>query len=566
MEALERREMLSADTAIFDETYYLSHNPDVASAVSRGLFSSGLEHFLKYGMFEDRSPSPFWDENFYLATNVDISYGLADHLITSAVQHFIMYGDAEGRTPSPLFSPAFYLQSYPDVAAAVSSGQFKSAFDHFIQYGDKENRAPNPTLDTTWYLATYPDVARAVQLGTIASATDHYLLYGQFEGRDPSVLFDQSFYLANNPDVQAALDNHTILSAYDQWRTEALHLGYARPASTNAYVIEKVIAANETPVAISSGSVVVGTTDGVASSTGPNVGGNSDLAGISATAVSYYGVVGQSINAATTGVADGRAVLRQNDGTIVDLGNLSDGSASPVNNTVPMAITDNLYVVGSSMVWVASESAHHSHPFLWEQWSGIVDLGLPAAPAGYNGSTPYYSDGVANSVNIGKVIVGQVTVDSSILPTTTYAFLWRQDTGYTVFAGYSAFLQVSDAGVILARSQSGEFVLLDYTGAVVGSVPAQSGSVPNVAETGLNNYNIAVGYAASTGAPALHMATVTINSRTFLLNDIFYNINGTSTYQFVDSASINDKGEIAVKALIDGQTFAVTLIPAITTW
>ena len=38
----------------FDEQYYLVANPDVAQAVSNGQFESGLEHYRKFGRFEDR--------------------------------------------------------------------------------------------------------------------------------------------------------------------------------------------------------------------------------------------------------------------------------------------------------------------------------------------------------------------------------------------------------------------------------------------------------------------------------------------------------------------------------
>lgn len=40
---------------LFSESYYLSANPDVAAAVSGGAFSSGFEHFAKYGRFEERA-------------------------------------------------------------------------------------------------------------------------------------------------------------------------------------------------------------------------------------------------------------------------------------------------------------------------------------------------------------------------------------------------------------------------------------------------------------------------------------------------------------------------------
>jgi hypothetical protein len=41
----------------FHEGYYLGTYPDVAEAVRKGQFKSGLEHFVTFGVFELRSPS-----------------------------------------------------------------------------------------------------------------------------------------------------------------------------------------------------------------------------------------------------------------------------------------------------------------------------------------------------------------------------------------------------------------------------------------------------------------------------------------------------------------------------
>ena len=38
----------------FDENYYLNQNLDVNNGVKQGLFSSGFEHYLEIGQFEQR--------------------------------------------------------------------------------------------------------------------------------------------------------------------------------------------------------------------------------------------------------------------------------------------------------------------------------------------------------------------------------------------------------------------------------------------------------------------------------------------------------------------------------
>lgn len=48
----------SCPVSDFSETDYLDNNPDVAAAVSSGMFRSGWEHFLLYGHAEDRAGAP----------------------------------------------------------------------------------------------------------------------------------------------------------------------------------------------------------------------------------------------------------------------------------------------------------------------------------------------------------------------------------------------------------------------------------------------------------------------------------------------------------------------------
>ncbi|TVQ30825.1 MAG: hypothetical protein EA356_14740 [Geminicoccaceae bacterium] len=144
----------------FDELYYLNANPDVATAVALGAFSSGL-------------------------------------------QHFQLSGNAEGRAPNAFFDAAAYLQQNPDVAAAIEAGAFASAWDHFAAHGASEGRAPSFALsqfDAEAYLAANPDVAEAG-----IDALTHWLTFGAAEGRAPFIVgFDVEGYLEANPDVAAA--------------------------------------------------------------------------------------------------------------------------------------------------------------------------------------------------------------------------------------------------------------------------------------------------------------------------------------------------------------------------
>jgi glycosyltransferase involved in cell wall biosynthesis len=169
------------ESTVFDTTFYLEHNPDVAG--------SGMEppaHYIVVGAARGRDPHPLFDTDWYLANNPDVVAAGINPLV-----HYLHYGTAQGRDPNPLFDTDWYLVNNPDVAAAGIN-----PLVHYLHHGTAQGRDPNPLFDTDWYLATNPDVAAAG-----INPLLHYLYYGAAEGRDPNPFFDTDWYLATNPDV-----------------------------------------------------------------------------------------------------------------------------------------------------------------------------------------------------------------------------------------------------------------------------------------------------------------------------------------------------------------------------
>jgi RTX calcium-binding nonapeptide repeat (4 copies) len=82
---------LSRPGTLFDASYYLAKNPDVAAA---GI--NPLDHFSLYGWREGRDPSPFFDTSAYLTANPDVAAAGINPL-----DHFSLYGWAEHRSVSP---------------------------------------------------------------------------------------------------------------------------------------------------------------------------------------------------------------------------------------------------------------------------------------------------------------------------------------------------------------------------------------------------------------------------------------------------------------------------------
>ncbi|MGC9964448.1 MAG: FkbM family methyltransferase [Syntrophobacteraceae bacterium] len=198
---------LISQSNLFDTSYYLESNPDVAGA---GI--NPLEHYLTWGAAEGRDPNPLFDTSYYLESNPDVAGAGINPL-----EHYLTWGAAEGRDPNPLFDTSYYLESNPDVAGAGIN-----PLEHYLTWGAAEGRDPNPLFDTSYYLESNPDVA-----GAGINPLEHYLTWGAAEGRDPNPLFDTSYYLEHIPfSRQNIIETDAIIKERDlllQQREELVH-------------------------------------------------------------------------------------------------------------------------------------------------------------------------------------------------------------------------------------------------------------------------------------------------------------------------------------------------------
>jgi hypothetical protein len=78
-------------TDYFDSDWYVQQYPDLKEA---GV--NPVEHYLRFGGFESRDPSPKFNSAFYLEQNPDVAQEGINPLL-----HFVLYGEAEGRLPKP---------------------------------------------------------------------------------------------------------------------------------------------------------------------------------------------------------------------------------------------------------------------------------------------------------------------------------------------------------------------------------------------------------------------------------------------------------------------------------
>lgn len=211
------RRVLGPGVPLWDENWYLSRYPDVATARV-----SPLWHYRRHGRLARRSPHPWFDPSWYAAQNPDVVATGADpveHYLdigwkegrdphpafdtrwyrsqlpagedrgSSPLEHFLRNG--KGLSPHPLIDPAYYRRTNPGVTAIE-----EDPVGHFMRRGWREGRQPHPLFDVRWYLEAYLDVAYD-GLNPLV----HYLAVGWQQGRDPHPLFDTSWYLATYPDV-----------------------------------------------------------------------------------------------------------------------------------------------------------------------------------------------------------------------------------------------------------------------------------------------------------------------------------------------------------------------------
>ncbi len=84
-----------------------------------------------------RCPGNF-DEDFYLTAYPDVASAIRRGNIKSACDHYQRFGRYEGRYP--VFNEASYLQKNPDVADAVRRDKIRSGYEHWRKFGRYENR------------------------------------------------------------------------------------------------------------------------------------------------------------------------------------------------------------------------------------------------------------------------------------------------------------------------------------------------------------------------------------------------------------------------------------------
>ncbi|WP_397544721.1 hypothetical protein [Roseovarius salis] len=125
-------------STLFDPEFYRSAYPDVARAIEGGEHMSQnlLEHFIAFGMRENRLPFPDLDLDYYASQNPDVASGVSESGI-SLVYHFLNFGLSEHRDPNPYFKTQYYIEAQPHVLEEIRRLRLVGPFEHFLKIGYK---------------------------------------------------------------------------------------------------------------------------------------------------------------------------------------------------------------------------------------------------------------------------------------------------------------------------------------------------------------------------------------------------------------------------------------------
>ena len=95
---VENKEEVNRSMYVFSKNWYLYKYPDVANSVYK---DDPYIHYAKYGKSEARLPippiPPEYNEGEYLELNLDVAQAVARGEYTSGVEHYLMYGFNENR-------------------------------------------------------------------------------------------------------------------------------------------------------------------------------------------------------------------------------------------------------------------------------------------------------------------------------------------------------------------------------------------------------------------------------------------------------------------------------------
>ncbi|MCM2469095.1 glycosyltransferase family 4 protein [Agrobacterium vitis] len=182
-----RRYLLAARTngppsGWFDVAYYRLKNPDVARAIVEP-----FEHFVRWGIFENRNPNSVFDASWYEA-----SYERRPQEIGMfSFKRFAAFGDERKQAPSRWLLPIF---DHSTPTSGTTLERLGRLLPLIKRWESKLGAEPFQFLAGLFYSYTYDGGG---VIGPEADGVErfvHFLTEGMERGLDPGPLYDSGFY------------------------------------------------------------------------------------------------------------------------------------------------------------------------------------------------------------------------------------------------------------------------------------------------------------------------------------------------------------------------------------
>ncbi|PJK14913.1 hypothetical protein CO613_03545 [Lysobacteraceae bacterium NML07-0707] len=173
----------------FDEQDYLSRYPDVAKSKM-----DPVEHYVRYGYAEGRSPIPEFDSAAYVEANPEIA-DTGEHPFIHFCRKQKEINEEKSRSTA-IFLEEFLGSDWKVVSETglFDEAHYKSQFEeweeveplrHYLDQGRSTKNSPNAWFDSDYYLENNQDV-KASKFNPFL----HFCQYGVHELRDPSKKID----------------------------------------------------------------------------------------------------------------------------------------------------------------------------------------------------------------------------------------------------------------------------------------------------------------------------------------------------------------------------------------
>lgn len=200
------RPLFTDYSAVYNPEYYYANNPDVAAKYGNSP-ALLLEHFVRYGMNDQRRASGNFDVKAYKEFNTDLAvfgenYPLYyKHYVTNGYNENrkAVYDGESGKPDNPdtpdtpdtyetvyngvdyssVYDFEYYVEHYGDIKSLFKDND-KAALEHFVNCGMSEGRVASAEFDIAVYKANNEDLRRAFGENQKAYYI-HYIEHGRYE-------------------------------------------------------------------------------------------------------------------------------------------------------------------------------------------------------------------------------------------------------------------------------------------------------------------------------------------------------------------------------------------------